>query len=231
MKNKFFPFFLVTAVAVGISTHTLGQNQMTAGAKGSFSLSTIHQTDAKTFSYMGGYSAGLYFDFKMENMYGVTIEANFHRKGAKDIDLSLLYSPGSPYLSDRLTKADIEFQTIEIPLLFNYYFMSNEPISLKAFVGPSFELFLSGKSVRYMQYELPSGQIAKYHDASDIKDRLATYDIAGVGGIGVDVDMKPFHITVDARYRLGFMDINNVASRPDFTQRGFLFVAGVGYSF
>jgi hypothetical protein len=204
---------------------------MFAGAKGSFSLSTIKKSDAKSFSYMGGYSAGLFFDYKVEKLYGATLEVNFHKKGAKDIDLTLLYTPGSPYLSDRLTKADIEFQTIEAPLLFNFYFIQSEPISLKAFLGPSFEYIIGAKSIRYMQYTTPAGQIAKYHDASDVKDRLNLFDIAGVGGIGAEIDLKPLLITIDARYRMGFMDINNVAGRPDFTTRGVHLVAGVGYAF
>lgn len=208
------------------------EGRLTVGAKGSFSYSTISQPDQGWSNLLSGGSTGIYIDFKALDQLGVTVEGLFNfRKGAGDVDLTLVYNPQNPYIDERMTSADFWFQTIEVPILANFYLNTGSGIEFKAFAGPSFDFFLKGQSVRHMEFTETDGTLHKYSDENDITERINYWDIGAVAGIGVGMDISFINVTFDLRYRMGLKGINNVADSPDFYGRNFMATIGVGYAF
>jgi len=101
---------------------------------------------------------------------------------------------------------------VEVPVLLKYSVPMEGMISPNFFVGPSLGILMSAEL-----------------DEVDVKDDLKTMDFGVVVGAGVDFDMGTGKVTLDGRYTLGLMSIDDSEAEQDW-KNGAISVM-IGYMF
>jgi hypothetical protein len=88
---------------------------------------------------------------------------------------------------------------VEVPVLLKYSVPMEGMISPNFFVGPSLGILMSAEFAE-----------------EDVKDDLKTMDFGVVVGAGVDFDMGTGKVTLDGRYTLGLMSIDDSGEEQDW---------------
>ena len=109
---------------------------------------------------------------------------------------------------------ELDLDYINIPILAKFYVVGG----LNVYLGPQF-----GFNVNSSQLEL----VDENENTVGFADAFDESDISGVIGAGFDL---PFGLTIDARYNLGFSDLNNLEDFG-FTEsvKSRVFQVSVGY--
>jgi hypothetical protein len=117
---------------------------------------------------------------------------------------------------------NIQFTTIELPLLATYSLhVGNVGINFSA--GPSFN-FILGTTEYCLKEDVTAFPIELAGNPliiTDVSDRFTAYDIPLIVGIGTEFLLGGNNLSIDLRYHNGFMDVNNVESKPYLLTRGF----------
>lgn len=202
-------------------------NNAVIGAKFSINYGFIHQNGF--YDMKQGYSAGFLFNYQIIDLISVSTEPSYKQKGAKNIDLLLLYSENSPFMDRNYINTDLVLKTIEIPGFVNIYFpFSGNTFRTKILLGLSFDYILKAEIFNTTE-KVVDESVIEIYDNSTITERIKQYDIGAIGGIGADLDLNLFVLSVDLRYRYGFSNINNVVNNDEFGISSISINFGVGF--
>lgn len=219
--------YIIALAVVGALLFTLvspakGQS-LKVGAKGGYNVSTVALDYTKIYDFRGGYNGGIFGEYQFEGMpLSVALEAHFMEYGANNIEPTLIYYSESPFLDMPLEKSHFRFRSIEVPLLVKYHLPFLEAVSPGIYVGPSYNYLFQTDNLNEFEGDETS--------TADIDERIMNQDVAGIAGLSGEIDMAPFAITFDVRYRMGFRNLNNVSGYPEFTAQSWQFMAGLAYN-
>ena len=228
--------FYITALGIigvflfALASPAKGQS-LKVGAKGGYNLSTVALDYTKAYDFRSGYSGGIFGEYQFGGMpLSVAVEAHFMEYGANDIEPSLIYYSESPLLTGTpLEKSHLRFRSVEVPLLVKFQLPFLENLSPGIYLGSSYNYIYQADNLNEFSDDLDEFEGDKVGTA-DIDDRIRNYDVTGIAGLGLEVDMAPLVLTLDARYRMGFRNLNNVAGHDAFTAHSWQFMAGVAYN-
>lgn len=189
-------------------------NNAMIGGKFSLNYGFIHQNGFSNIKQ--GYSAGVLFNYQIIDLISISTEPTYKQKGAKDIDLLLLYSENSPFMDRNYITTDLVLKTIEIPVFVNIYLpLSGNSFRTKILLGSTFDYIIEGEIYNTTE-KVVDESVHEIYDKSIITERIKQYDIGAIGGIGADFDLNLFILSVDLRYRYGFSNLNNVVKHDEF---------------
>jgi len=152
------------------------------------SITTLRNEDNKDLKSKVGYSAGVNFEYLLNEKMGIKSGLLFEKKGAKD-EITLIDGEGNP---TETIDIDNQYNYLILPLLFTY--RTPGDISFYANAGPYFGLLLSNM-VYYEETDSSPGR------KEDFTSETNTIDIGLSIGIGTN-------ITLSEKLMLGF-DIKN----------------------
>ncbi|MGE0073875.1 MAG: porin family protein [Sphaerochaetaceae bacterium] len=165
-----------------------------------------------------GFTGGVFgeYDFyAIENIVDFSAQTGvyFMMNGFRS-DVNLVGAPGpSPFTEETPTNFNLNY--IQVPVLLKASFPLNLPVKPFALVGASAG-YLITKSVEASD-DLSEAEDGYFTAAvSDpYEDKLSNFDFGLVFGAGVDLDMG---LSIDARFNLGLMNIDEDASGDDYTK-------------
>lgn len=200
-----------------------GQDKLSYGPMIGVSMTAFSDGFAPLVSdYAFGYNVGANVNYQIIGLVGVNASVAYAKMGGKNMDLDLLNSNNSEIL-----KRDIDLHTIDVNVLASIYVPfsigSIQPKVLLG-VGNAYNIQATSTHEREGSYGLQ-----KTVTTEDYTDRFKSYDIAAIGGIGAEFEFMGSLLLVDAKYRYGFTNINNVALKDEFNNTGL--VLTVGYNF
>jgi hypothetical protein len=178
----------LTAIVAACATLAAQAQDIKFGVKGGLNVASLSDVNgsSKISGHIGGFA-----NFKFTN-WAIQPELLFSGQGAQDVGL---------------TDAKWALSYINIPVLFQYYFIPQ----FYAEAGPQMGFLLSAKS--------------KDEGVSvDIKDAFKTVDIGTAIGAGYKF---PIGVGVYARYNFGFTDLVDGGVDP----RNSVFQVGASYTF
>lgn len=168
----------------------------------------LESTESRT-----SFSAGLFADIKFTDLLGVSIEALYVQEGTMRINPDYIYYESSIYsgtgdLSINRVNSNIVMHNIEVPLLINVYLGDND-FNSRIFIGGSFDYIYNVYAKNLLSYSADGEAYVLSDRTTDVvSSSFAEYNIGAIIGAGISYDM----ISVDIRYKLGVMAINNLAT-------------------
>jgi hypothetical protein len=206
-------------------TDLKAQSKLRYGVKTSFSVSTLI-SPYDTFNLRPGFSVGAFVKYGITDYLGVGFEPAFALSGANKIDPLAIHFADEVLLNDvygvAFKKHNLKFSTIELPLLVTYNLkLGNMGLTFSA--GPSFNFILGTTeySLKENVTAYPIELAGNPNIVTDVSARFTSYDVPLVIGIGTEFLVGGNNLSIDLRYHNGFMDINNVESKPSLFTRGF----------
>jgi hypothetical protein len=173
-----------------------------------------------------GFQGGLFAEFRIIDILSVSFEPMYLQQGANDINPQCFYSIFSPLLNG-LDQMDVRLTSLSLPLLVNVVIPS-EGLQPKFFVGASYDLY--NRAYTYNKHTLSYNSVEKSNvTQDDITDRVKQFGISGVIGGGIVKKVDPLVLSVDLRYMIGLMNINNVANYPPLNNSTFALTLGIGF--
>ena len=204
--KKLFTVLLVFAAFTSISLA-----QMQIGPKAGLNIANLSGDDVEDTDSKTGFSGGVFFMYKLSNMFAIQPEAYYTMKGATEkldfegVTVDVTYS----------------FDYIEIPLLFKLLIpIENSSINPAIFAGP----FVGFNTTAKVKAEA-EGQ-SEEQDLEDVKS--TEFGLAFGGGLGFPVGTN--ELGFDVRYILGLSTLDDSADEADIKNSVINFNIYFGFS-
>lgn len=189
-----------------------GQAQLTYGPMIAVNLSSFTEKLTPLVSdYKFGYQVGVNVQYRLMDLVGVSGEVSYAVLGGNNIEPDLIY--GSSFASE-ISNLDLTLHTIDVTGLANIYLpLEIGSISPKLLIGASAAFNLSAKA------DIETTESSEANN--NVTERFVYNDIAGVAGIGADIEMGDKLIIIAVKYRAGLTDVTNIGLLDSFRNSGF----------
>jgi len=207
---KTFKCTLLLCIAACLITisEAYAQPSVALGGKIGASFSGFRGDDAGDVSFRKGVAGGLFVAISPAGFFTIQPELLFQQRGAVSENKTLNI------------KSDVKIGYMNIPVLFKLRLPIAEKFYPHVYIGPQFS------------YKLKSETSIEAFDLGTITSdiNLRNYDLGGVFGFGLDVEINHLFLTVDFRYALGALDIEE---SDDFQikNKDLSIMAGAGFKF
>lgn len=205
-------------------------------AGGVFSGFTNHQ---EVFTSMrGGVSAGVFFEYRVMPLLGISAEANYIQEGAFHANPLLIYSASTVNYTNDIykTSSDIRLHTFQIPLLLNIRAPKVAGSAVpKLILGYSFDFILNAKAKDMYMINSNSQIPLSSRGTEDVTSSFQTWNMGPIAGFGIDFIGDKLTYMFEARYKVGLKDISNLGSlntinnQYDFSVNTFTVTVGIGF--
>ena len=203
---------------------------------GVFSGFTNHQD---IFTGMrSGLGIGAFAEFKPIPLVGISLEANYLQEGAFHANPYLVYPSSAINYTTNIykTQSDIRLHTLQLPLLVNIRAPKiSGAVAPKLILGYSFDFILNATSNdMYMISGNPDIPLSS-RGTENISSSIQKWNMGPVLGVGFDFASDKITYMLEARYKIGIRDINNLGglnslnSQYDFSVNTFTITLGVGF--
>ncbi len=228
--------FLATAPLLKAQESSSGK-PISFGAKagGVFSGFTNHQD---VFTGMrSGLNIGAFAEYKVLSLLGISVEANYVQEGAFHANPFLIYPASTVnYTTDIYkTSSDIRLQTIQVPVLLNIRPNVSGNVLPKLILGYSFDFLLNATSKDMYMVSSNSDIPMESRGKENVTSSFKSFNMGPVAGIGFDFNGDKLTYMLEARYKIGLKDINNLGalnsinSQYDFSVNTFSITVGIGF--
>jgi hypothetical protein len=181
---------------VGLAVTPSYAQSVSGGVKAGVNFAKISiDPEEEDFKNKTGFVGGAFVDFAVGDRLSVQPELLFSMKGAK-------------FEEDDGTEGKLEVNMIQVPVLLKVGFGAAGPFVV---VGPGFGFRTSAK-IKADGFE------------EDIKDDVATVDVSGIIGVGVQFGPG----SIEARYDHGFNDLDE-DDESEARSRTFSILFGIGF--
>jgi len=210
--------------------------QITVGARGGITLATVND-NTKDDSFGGfekgnllGVDVALFSTIGIYDFFSIQPEVHWIQKGA-------MYT--KTLTDDMDVTMTFKYNYIDVPVLARVD-LGTKVVGVYVIAGPSVGYGLDGKfigknvqlggeSPEEGDFEQDIEWIKEYND-DGVKDNR--WDISGVAGVGLNVDLNVVKLVIDARYSMDFNDRCSYETTPDpepdkIYNRGAAFTAGI----
>lgn len=197
------------------------------GAKAGYLEGTLAVEDGEWQSVSPGYEIGLFGQYNIMDILGVSFEPVFSRQGSFDFDPINIYHEDSPKLDFEYKDQKLFISKIEFPVLAQLNM--DMGMDVRLFAGPSFDYI--SKVTHYTwrdQASIDDDFIYEISNKSEVTERFQYWNYAAVIGVGTDFEVGPVDLRVDVKYKHGFNDINVVQYKPSIYTRYLGVTVGVG---
>jgi len=181
------------------------------GLKGGLSLSNITwssgETDATSLMKP---VFGAFVAFNLGPMFAIQPEVYYWTGGAKSEDV----------FEEDIVEMQLKFNYIHVPVLAKLRFGSGS-VKPMLFAGPAISFLTTAREVIYVNGAL--------EEDMDVKEFLKSTDVSAVIGTGLEFTMGKLMLILDARYNLGFANINAKGGETTMKNKAWMFMLGIGF--
>ena len=188
--------------------------QITLGARGGLNLSSLRGDDVEDLDGKTGFHFGAFADFSLSDVFSIQPEILLSQKGAEE--------------SEQGVTASINLSYAEIPVLAKIKIPSSGKVGGHVVAGPA----IAFETKCEVEVEGDGASAAVDCDADELEgdfDRK-TLDLGLLFGGGMSVDVGGVVLSLETRYNLGILDLNDDPS-PDVSavrNGNLMFTVGVG---
>lgn len=208
------------------------QNKILVGVNGSFNVHNLKVEDGAWRSPLMGSSVGIFGSYALLEKLDVGLEVRYHfAQGASDIQPELLYHSNElgltqSVLNAKIKSMDLSYTSLEVPVLVGFALLQTDNFGLRIFAGPNIEFALTANTI----WNLESDRLGKYNGKRAAIDRLETWTIGAVMGLGAYVDVWKLRLNLDLRHSLAFTGLSNMPQGyKNIYPRNFMANLGVAY--
>jgi hypothetical protein len=231
MKKKnllqFVVFLCICQLATIFSVRAQGVDKpLSFGIKAGLSNSLFTNYQQKAVDNKLGFAVGATAEFKLSNLLGVEINLNYVQEGADKASPYLIYtkeylnsfnenSYGGMY--EYINESDITLHTIQVPVLFNIRPPVKGDVVPRLILGYSFDFILNATTkdeITFYSYDNTTNSYSYFpitkRNKANVTSSFKTFNMGPVLGLGLDFKSDKLTYLIDARYKIGLNDINNL---------------------
>lgn len=251
-----FSLVVVGAMALSMAAWSDGIAQPTyefgfkAGASFSkLSGSNLEQSDPGPFDLGSGYTGtgvissgindmkpgfigGAYGTLHFSQRFGVRLEALYSMKGGKGDNSGVIdiYDPTNAFVGTLSISGTnhLSLNYFEVPLLAVATFPTGETSAFEAFAGPSFAFKTSATIKEEITTSL-LGSSQTQSQSTDVGDSFKSTDLGGVVGAGMTFGSRAHPVFLEARWTMGFSEIDDTGSGADWKNSAIAINLGVAF--
>lgn len=197
-------------------TYAQDSARVNFGAKAAYGfgkLSTNKETANFSKTNYLNYSAGLFVQYNLIKFIGVKLELNYAMYGTDNLEPTAIYSPASPVLQTTnefatVEKIDLLMHTAEAPLMLKFNLPFSSSFNMFAYGGANFcyEFYSTAQITKTTVY---NDEKINRTVSDKVGNRIKSFEIAPIGGIGSEIAIGKNLLIFDARYRYGVQNVNN----------------------
>lgn len=205
-------------------------------AGGVFSGFTNHQ---EIFTSMRtGLAAGAFAEYRFIPLVGISVEANYVQEGAFHANPFLIYPASSVNYTNSIykTSSDIRLHTVQLPVLVNLRAPGiSGNVAPKLILGYSFDFILKAQSKDMYMISSSTDMPLETRSNETVSSSFKDFNMGPIVGLGVDFNGDKFTYMLEARYKIGIKDINNLGnlnsfnSQYDFSVNTLTVTLGIGF--
>lgn len=204
MKAKTLILAMIMLLSAGMAVQA---QRVALGAKVGFTASSFRTNEAVNVEIREGAVGGIFLNAYFLKVLAVQPEVNFKQSGG-----AYEYGPNG-------VKQHIKTNNIQVPVLFKLQIPIANTVFPNIYAGPQYSYAI------YREYSASTNGGQMVLTDADIERN----DFGGVFGAGIDVRVKRFFWTIDFRYGMGAIrieDSNNI--NMDLKNQDFTLSTGVG---
>jgi hypothetical protein len=197
------------------------------GVKGSYLESAITTQEGEWQDLAPGFGIGIFAQYDIMDILGVSIEPSFARKGINNFDPTLIYFEGSPKLDFDFKDQKLKLNIIQVPILAQLNL--DMGMNVRVFGGPSFDFIT--KATHYTLRDetgIAEDFTFEMESVAEVTERFVYVDYTAIIGVGFDMEVNPIDLRIDIFYQHGFSDLSVVENKPALYTRTFGVTVGVG---
>jgi hypothetical protein len=161
-----------------------------------------------------GLSTGLFCEYKLKPYVSLSVEANYLMEGAFHVSPYLIYPQSNIYYPGGLvykSSSDVTLHNVDLPVLFKFRPVTLSGASPFITVGYTFNFLITAVS-RDMIMTSGINQIpVSDRSFETVTGSFQDWNHGPVAGIGLEFPGTKFKYAIEARYKVGLMDINDLA--------------------
>lgn len=218
---KRFKIFLVTTFLISFSSSFTFAQFSSIGIKAGLNLSKLdsenHYGNYVNYgnSYRSGMNIGLFTEINSSDNFLMHAEIIYSMRGSEFIIEENNLPTYAPFPHKVIYKLDY----LEIPLLFQYSFLTQSRILPKIFLGPVVSFILNSKIETFDE----DNSLGEYDN-----NRIKSTEFGIIIGVGADYNLSPGKIIIDMRYQYGLTNLNEVDQIPNIKSNTISFNVGYG---
>lgn len=185
-----------------------------------------------------GLGAGAFLEFNPLSVIGISIEANYLQEGAFHANPLLVYPASTVNYTSNIYKtySDIRLHTLNVPVLVSIRApkISGNAVP-KLILGYCYDYILNATSQDMYMTNGNSYLPIESRGKEDVTSSFQSWNMGPIAGIGVDFKGDDFTYMIEARYKVGIRDINNLGnlnsknSQYDFSVNSLTVTIGIGF--
>ena len=197
--------FVLTALALAalVSASDAFAQRFYLGVKAGVAMEDLDVDTIDDTSMRTGFMGGGFLGYDVSDQFGFRLEALYVNKGAE--------------LNDPNGAFDVNYDFIEVPLLFVLHMTPQSAAMIDLFAGPTLAFNISA--------ETDDGSATV-----DISDQTESFEIGAAIGVGIEYKLSSMSILGDLRYSLGATDLADIEDSTqdlEVKSRGFGIMAGL----
>jgi hypothetical protein len=210
VKSKLGLFFTLNLLLFSLLFISQSQAQVgfSIGPKAGVSVNQFDKND-NGFSARTAWAAGVFANLHLGEVFSLQPEFLIHQKGAQQ--------------NVNGTKNEIKLNYFSVPVLAKLMLPIQGTFYPHILAGPVYNYRLNAK---YSAVDNGSGTTISFNDGD-----LKRTEIAGAFGAGFDIISNNIYLNLDARYNVGFSDLNDNDNTIVLRNRNWTVMAGVGFRF
>ncbi|MCX6325537.1 MAG: outer membrane beta-barrel protein [Bacteroidia bacterium] len=160
-----------------------------------------------------GLAAGLFAEVNPAPFLGISFEADYLMEGAFHVSPYLIYPESSVSYSGGLIykyASDVTLHNIHLPVLINIRPIT-KGVSPTFSLGYSFDFFLTAISHDMIMSSGTSLIPVTDRSIENVASSFEKWNMGPVAGVGIKFPGLKFNYSFDVRYKVGLLDINNLA--------------------
>jgi len=207
LKKQRTAFLFIPLLLAAVMSSTMqAQTLVSIGLKAGASFSGFRGDDAGKISFRKGIAAGLFVNISPAPFFSIQPELLLQQKGAVNEN------------DDFNFKEDVKLGYLNVPVLVKLRIPIAHKFFPHIYAGPQFSYMLKSE---YAISSLDTSNVFRDID-------LRNYDLGGVFGFGLDIELNHLFLTADFRYALGSINLSDEALLKN---KDLAIMVGIGYSF
>jgi hypothetical protein len=220
----------------GLSLSKLSGSDLEESNSGTFDLGDGFTGVGTVSSGIGdmkpGFIGGGYAMVHINDRLGVRLEALYSMKGGQGNNSGLfdVYDPTNVFVGTvNLSGTNhLSINYFEVPLLGVATFPTGTASAFELFAGPSFAFKTSAKLKEEITFST-LGASQTETQTTDVGDSFKSTDVGGVLGAGIVFHRDTHPLFMEARWTMGFTEIDNTGGGADWKNSAIAINLGVGF--
>jgi hypothetical protein len=229
-KNNLLQFvvllcvFQITTISSSLSQGV--DKPLSFGVRAGLSNSLFTNYQQRAGYNKWGFAGGAFAEYKLMDLVGVEINLNYVQEGADKATPNLIYT--REFLNSYsetsyggmvayIQSSDITLHTLQVPILFNIRPPVKGDVTPRLILGYSFDFILNATTkdeIMFYSTDNPYSGYTYYpitkRNKANVTSSFKTLNMGPVVGLGLDFKSDKFTYLIDARYKIGVNNINNL---------------------